>query len=85
MSYLESRDELCNIAQDLREEMAEMKFEWEREVTVREKVVWSRPVRYVLSIIIRTLFIFTGNCHHHCVVQEPYGFVPEAGCPVHDK
>jgi len=25
------------------------------------------------------------NCGRACGYQEPYGFVPEDGCPVHDK
>jgi len=24
------------------------------------------------------------DCGYACGYQEPYGFVPEAGCPVHD-
>ena len=26
----------------------------------------------------------TISCGHRCCFQEPYGFVPEAGCPIHD-
>ena len=25
-----------------------------------------------------------GNCGYACAYVEPYGFVPEAGCPIHD-
>ncbi len=25
------------------------------------------------------------ECENNCHYQEPYGFVPEAGCDVHDK
>ena len=25
------------------------------------------------------------SCGHECHMTEKYGFVPEAGCPVHDK
>jgi hypothetical protein len=25
------------------------------------------------------------KCTYACGWQEPYGFVPEAGCPVHDR
>lgn len=28
--------------------------------------------------------ILIAACAHGCGRQEPYGFVPEAGCPVHD-
>ena len=24
------------------------------------------------------------DCGYNCIYQEPYGFVPEAGCPIHD-
>lgn len=24
------------------------------------------------------------ECGYNCGIQEPYGFVPEAGCPIHD-
>lgn len=27
---------------------------------------------------------FEITCGYGCDFQEPYGFVPEAGCPVHD-
>lgn len=28
--------------------------------------------------------IIMNACGYACSFQEPYGFVPEAGCPVHD-
>jgi len=30
-------------------------------------------------------FLFTGNCGNHCGYAHPFGFVPEAGCPIHDR
>ena len=29
------------------------------------------------------LLVHDRECEHHCKVEEPFGFVPEAGCPVH--
>ena len=29
--------------------------------------------------------ICMGKCNNECDYQSPYGFVPEAGCPIHDK
>ena len=34
--------------------------------------------------ISRISFFLTGDCLYGCSV-EPYGFVPEAGCPIHDS
>lgn len=25
------------------------------------------------------------DCGYNCGITEPYGFVPEDGCPIHDK
>lgn len=33
----------------------------------------------------RLRFAFTGDCGHVCETVQPYGFVPEADCPVHDR
>lgn len=30
-------------------------------------------------------YALTGKCGFACGYEEPYGFVPEAGCPIHDK
>ena len=32
----------------------------------------------------RVRFVFTGWCGFGCGPEEPFGFVPEAGCPIHD-
>lgn len=29
-------------------------------------------------------YLLTGNCYHVCDYTQPYGWVPEACCPVHD-
>ena len=29
-------------------------------------------------------FLFTGDCGNACGYEEPYGWVPEACCPIHD-
>ena len=29
-------------------------------------------------------YLLTGRCGHVCSVVEPYGLMPEAGCPIHD-
>lgn len=29
-------------------------------------------------------YLINGWCGNGCDYQEPYGFVPECGCPVHD-
>lgn len=33
----------------------------------------------------RLVFVFTGNCGHVCGDAHPFGFVPEDGCPIHDR
>ena len=37
------------------------------------------------DFVYRFWFVLTGNCLHHCHVDETYGFVPEVDCPVHDR
>ena len=32
----------------------------------------------------RLKFVLTGDCGHACDWAQPYGWVPEDGCPVHD-
>lgn len=39
------------------------------------------PIWKVTSLI---RFWLTGDCGNACGHVKPYGFVPEAGCPVHD-
>ncbi len=39
---------------------------------------WRNNTRYRLK------FVLTGDCGHACDWAQPYGWVPENGCPVHD-
>lgn len=36
------------------------------------------------NIRYRLKFVLTGDCGHACDWAQPYGWVPEDGCPVHD-
>jgi len=42
-------------------------------------------VRFVWRMSIRIRYALTGNCGCFCGYFSPYGFVPEAGCPIHDE
>jgi hypothetical protein len=33
----------------------------------------------------QTIILDSWDCESECHYQEPYGFVPEADCPVHDN
>lgn len=55
------------------EEAGTAKWWWKFRITWVLWSVWPW-VRYKL----------TGNCGLGCGHEEPYGFVAEAGCPVHD-
>jgi len=33
----------------------------------------------------RIRYALTGSCGMECGWTTPYGFVPEAGCPIHDE
>jgi len=33
----------------------------------------------------RIQYTLTGKCGNMCETVEPFGFVPEAECPIHDK
>ncbi len=37
----------------------------------------------VIRFLYRLIWLFTGDCHHHCY-RGHFGLHPEAGCPVHD-
>lgn len=53
---------------------------------------WKRGMARVLSYFrflvwrmrVKIWFAKTGNCGLACDWVEPYGFVPEADCPIHD-
>lgn len=38
----------------------------------------------IWTLVSRIRFVLTGDCGNACDHVEPYGWVPEAGCPVHD-
>jgi len=44
------------------------------------------PVWYVRRLCVMIRYRLTGDCGMGgCGYMEPYGFVPEAGCPIHDS
>ena len=38
-----------------------------------------------IAFVIWVWYLFNPQCGHECAYVEPYGFVPEDGCPIHDK
>lgn len=52
---------------------------------VRLWLRWRTPVRLIFWWFTVIRYFLTGDCGHGgCGYMEPYGFVPEAGCPIHD-
>jgi len=45
---------------------------------------WSAPVRRIRNARTWRRYRRTGDCGYGCDFVKPYGFVPEAECPVHD-
>jgi len=50
---------------------------------------WMKWWNYVLADITRPYWLlrellFPCKCGYSCGYTYPYGFVPEAGCPIHD-
>ena len=45
---------------------------------------WFRFSHHRLRFWWRLRYVLTGDCGHNCEIVQPYGFVPEAECPVHD-
>ena len=41
-------------------------------------------VRFAWRLWVRIRHALTGDCGCACGWVYPYGFVPEAGCPIHD-
>ena len=41
------------------------------------------PRYWFYDIRCRLKFVLTGDCGHACGLVQPWGFVPEEGCPVH--
>ena len=47
--------------------------------------IWKRLyLRVIWRFVSLVRFHLTGNCGNACAHVEPYGWVPEAGCPIHD-
>lgn len=45
---------------------------------------WNTPIRWVFWWYSVIRYYVTGDCGHGCGYMLPYGFVPEADCPIHD-
>ena len=46
---------------------------------------WSKRLTWIIwraGVYLR--YLATGNCGCACGYAHPYGFVPEAECPIHD-
>ncbi len=59
------------------------------EMMIHTRPMWKRiylrimwPIWKARSLV---MFSLTGNCGNACGYVEPYGFVPEAECPIHDR
>lgn len=50
------------------------------------RTIWRFPIVWWLwSLGVRIRYALTGDCGLACGYIEPYGFVPEADCPIHDR
>ena len=55
-------------------------------MSITRRTIWSyRITWFVWRLVVRMRHAITGDCGCICGYAEPYGFVPEAGCPIHDK
>lgn len=45
----------------------------------------SRVTWFLWRIRSRVQYRLTGDCGNVCGYEEPYGWVPEAECPIHDR
>lgn len=55
-----------------------------------DRFLWCAPVISRVTWFlwkVRTVvqYWLTGDCGNNCGWEEPYGWVAEAGCPVHDR
>ena len=58
---------------------------WEG-IVVEQRTIWRfRVVWFCWKLWVRLRYALTGNCGCACGHVEPYGFVPEAECPIHDR
>lgn len=44
----------------------------------------SRKISSAMILRKNPNLVFDTSCSYACGYQEPYGFVPEDGCPIHD-
>jgi len=58
-----------------------MKYSWRASLVKRLclKLAWP-----IWRLVVGTRYRLTGDCGMACGHVEPYGFVPEVGCPIHD-
>lgn len=54
-----------------------------------DRLIWMAPgvshvIIWLWKVRSRVQYWLTGDCGNECGFVEPYGFVPEADCPVHD-
>ena len=55
-------------------------------VKFEQRTIWRfHAVWFVWKLWVRLQYMLTGNCGCACGYVEPYGFVPEAECPIHDR
>ena len=38
-----------------------------------------------IAFVMWVWWLFNPQCGYECGYVEPYGFVPECGCPIHDR
>ena len=51
--------------------------------TVYRFISWLKWIYWKAEAIVR--YVFTGDCGMFCGYTKTYGFVPECGCPIHDR
>lgn len=53
---------------------------------VKQRTIWRFGiVWFVWRLWVWLRYALTGDCGCACGYVEPYGFVPEAECPIHDR
>lgn len=57
---------------------------WEKWQTSLPRCIWLCLTFWPWTVLSRVWHQLTGRCGNGCGYVAPYGFVPEAGCPVHD-
>lgn len=54
-------------------------------VKVERRTIWNYRITWALwRLWVRIRYKLTGDCGCVCGYTQPYGFVPEAECPIHD-